>query len=131
MNAPGRIRRISGLILHGLLGALMIFAGLFKLFGTPPKEVVESMAKFGLTDHLTLIGVGELAAAVLLIVPLTSSLGVLMTSGFWGGVICIHMAHGESVVPWSIMLALTWVGAFLREPAMFASFTRRDATTPG
>ena len=122
--APGRIGRISGLIVHILIGALLIFAGALKLFFTLPKESAEELAKMGVGDHLTLIGAGELITGILLIVPMTSSLGVLLTSGFWGGVICFHLTHDKSVVPWSIALLLTWIAAFLREPAMFSSFAR-------
>jgi hypothetical protein len=53
------------------------------------------------------------------------SLGTLMASGFWGGVICIHMAHGDSMALPVTMLLLTWFGASIREPGTLASFTRR------
>ncbi len=121
---PDRTRRLSGLIVHILIGALLIFAGALKLFFTLPKESAEELAKMGVAQHITLIGAGELITGILLIVPLTSSLGVLLTSGFWGGVICFHLTHEKSVIPWSLALLLTWVAAYLREPAMFSSFTR-------
>lgn len=124
MNSPGKIRRIVGLVVHGLIGALLIFAGSGKVFGFAPPQVVEGMTKYGLRDRLTLIGTGEMISALLLLLPVTSSLGVLLVSAFWGGVICIHMAHGESYTTGAVMLVLTWVGAFLRNPEMFASFTR-------
>lgn len=70
-------------------------------------------------------------AAVLLLVPLTSSLGLLMTSGFWGGVIYAHMMQGNSYVPPSILLALTWLGGWLRDLLTFHSFSARGrAPTP-
>jgi hypothetical protein len=122
MATPAKVGRIVGVVIHVLIGGLLIFAGAGKVFGFAPKEVVESMAKFGLTGQLKLIGTGELVTAVLLIIPLTSSLGVLLMSAFWGGVICIHMAHGESYVFPSVLLVLTWVGAFLRDPLTFSSF---------
>ncbi len=132
MRATGKVERISGWVLHGLIGGLMIFAGSGKLFGFAPPQIVEAMGKYGLGDKLQLIGGGELITAVLLIIPLTSSLGVLLTSAFWGGVICIHMAHGESYVFPSVLLVLTWVGGFLRNPLILGSFSRtpkEQATT--
>ena len=69
-----------------------------------------------------MIGTGELATAVLLVVPRTSSLGVLLASSFWGGAICLHMSKGELFVLQSAFLLLTWVGAYLRVPGTFASF---------
>jgi hypothetical protein len=69
------------------------------------------------------IGAGEVATAILLLIPRTSSLGVLLASSFWGGAICLHMSRGEPFVLQSALLLLTWVGAFLRVPGMFSSFS--------
>ncbi len=122
--------RITGLVLHILIGGMMIAAGSFKLIASMPPEVIEQMAKMGIDDKLKLIGAGEIISAVLLIVPVTCSFGVLMTSGFWGGVICIHMSHKEPFMQWAVMLLLTWLGAFLRYPGMFSSFfAPRSAAT--
>ena len=64
-----------------------------------------------------------MVSAILLLVPRTASLGVLLTSGFWGGAICLHMSKpGESFVLQSVFLLLTWLGAYLRVPGTFASF---------
>ena len=82
-------------MLHVLLGGLMIFAGVMKLAGMMPPEATQKIPA-GISDHLKLIGAGELVTAILLIVPITSSLGVLLASGFWGGVICTHMAQGDT-----------------------------------
>lgn len=122
MSLQRKIGVGAGYFLHVLIGGLMIFAGSGKIFGSAPPEVVQKMSEFGLGDKLGLIGWGELIAAVLLLVPVTSSLGILLTSGFWGGVICIHMAHGLDYFFPSVLLALSWVGAFLRDPATLHSF---------
>jgi uncharacterized membrane protein YphA (DoxX/SURF4 family) len=121
-----KVARIAGLVLHVLIGALLIFAGSFKVSGFGGKELVEMMSKYGLGDKIVLIGAGELIAGVLLIVPMTSKLGALVTSGFWGGVICIHMAHGESYVSGIVSLLLTWLGAYLRYPEMFVGGPRSE-----
>jgi hypothetical protein len=67
-----------------------------------------------------MIGAGEVLTALMLLIPRTSPLGLLLASAFWGGAICIHMSHGESYVVQSALLVLTWVGAYLRNPAFFA-----------
>lgn len=122
--------KIGGLVLHVLIAALMILASLGKVTGTPPPEVVESLRKAGLEGQIRMIGFGELITAVLLIVPWTSSLGVLLASAFWGGAICTHMGLGDSYVMQSVLLVLTWVGAYLRLPAMFSSFTGSKGVAP-
>lgn len=122
--------RVAGLVLHILIGGLMIFASLGKVTGTPPAEVLESLRKAGLEEQLRLIGYGELTTGILLIVPWTASLGVLLASAFWGGAICTHMGLHASYVFQSVLLALTWVGAFLRLPEMYSSFTRSLSANP-
>lgn len=113
--------RVAGRILHALIGGLMLFAGFGKVSGKAPAEIVEGLAKMGLSSKIGLIGAGEIVAALLMLIPRTMPLGTLAVSGFWGGVICIHMAHAHPYAPWAAALAMTWVGAFLRDPRIFSS----------
>jgi len=115
---------IAGLVLHVLVAGMMIFAGSAKLLGLFPPEALE---KAGLGEQIVLIGAGELATAILLLVPRTLSLGVLLASSFWGGAICLHMSHGEPYVLQSVLLLLTWVGTYLRAPEVFSSFSGSSA----
>ena len=124
MATPGTYRRMGGLVLHVLIGGLMILAGVLKLAGMMPPEATQKMPA-GISGHLKLIGAGELVTAILLIVPLTSSLGVLLASGFWGGVICIQMAQGEDFIVPPVFLLLTWLGAYLRNSSVLYSFSTR------
>ena len=91
MSDSRKWMRIAGLVLHVLIGALLIFSGSFKLLKPPPPEFLETLKKIGLDEQLKLIGAGELITGILLIVPWTASLGVLLTSAFWGGTIVAHM----------------------------------------
>ena len=65
----------------------------------------------------------QTTAASLTLIPRTSSLGVLVTSGFLGGAICIHIANHEDFVFPSVLLALIWVSAWLRDLCTLASFS--------
>lgn len=114
MNPQNKWLKWTGFVLNVLIAALMIFAGSGKVFGVAPPEVVEKIQAYGLSDRLQLIGVGEMASAVLLLIPRTSPLGTLLVSGFWGGVICIHMSHHEDFIFPSALLAVTWLGSYLR-----------------
>ena len=113
-------KTIAGWVLHGLVGGIMLLAASAKVLGLFPPEQVE---KFGLSVPIQVIGAGELVSAILLLVPRTASLGVLLTSGFWGGAICLHMSKGEPFVVQSALLLLTWAGAYLRVPGVLASFS--------
>jgi hypothetical protein len=120
MKTTWNWKTITGLVLHGLIAGIMILAGSAKVLGLFPPDAV---AKLGLTGWITVIGAGELTTAVLLLVPRTSSLGVLLASSFWGGAICLHMSKGEPFVLQSALLLLTWVGAYLRVPGVFDGFS--------
>jgi hypothetical protein len=114
MRARKNWSRSAGLVLHVLIGGMLIATGLQKIFGSgPPAPLV----KYGLAEYTRLIGAGACLTAVLLLVPRTAALGLLVASAFWGGAICIHMAHGEPYVFQVAMLVLTWAGAYLRNPA--------------
>jgi hypothetical protein len=122
--------KIAGLVLHILIGGLLIFTGSQKVLGRVPPE---ALAKYGLGEQVRLIGAGAVLTSLLLLIPRTSSLGILLTSSFWGGAICIHMAHGEPYLFQSVALVLAWAGAYLRNPATLSSFSgtgemRREVT---
>lgn len=119
---PTKARKIAGWVLHGLIGGFVIVAGGMKLVMMNSPQLAENFAKMGLQGKAPLIAGGELIAAVLFLIPRTSSLGLLLMSGFWGGVIATHMTHGESYLLGSVLLALTWLGAYLRDPRAFYSF---------
>jgi len=118
MKASRTWKTVAGWVLHGLVAGIMLLAGSAKVLGLFPPEQVE---KLGLSVPIQVIGAGELVSAILLL-PRTASLGVLLTSGFWGGAICMHVSKGEAFVLQSVFLLLTWVGAYLRVPGTFASF---------
>ena len=125
MKTTRNWKMVGGWVLHGLVAGIMILAGSAKVFGLfPPEEV----AKLGLSLPIQVIGVGELASAILLLVPRTSSLGLLLTSGFWGGAICLHMSKAEWFVLQSVFLLITWVGGYLRVPGAFGSFNLQSNT---
>ena len=125
MKARQTRGKLAGLVLHVLIGGLMIFAGSAKLLGLFPPE---ALAKHGLGEQARLIGAGAILTALLLLIPRTSPLGTLLTSSFWGGAICIHMAHGEPYVLQAVLLVLSWAGAYLRNPATLSSFSGPPGT---
>jgi hypothetical protein len=126
-----KYRFITGRILLTLVAAIMLMAGSGKLFGFAPEMVVEQLEGFGLGDDLFLVGLAEVASAILLVIPRTSSFGILMTSSFWGGAIVAHLAgddYAGATVP-MVLLVLTWAGTVLRYPAMFVSFSGNPSAT--
>ncbi len=115
-------RKIAAWILVGLLSALFIMSATMKLMSGADSEMALNFAKWGLEGKLLLIGMGELIAAILFLIPKTSSLGVLLLSAHIGGAIATHMGHGEMFILQSILLLVVWVANYLRNPEMFSSF---------
>jgi hypothetical protein len=122
MKARKRWGKAAGLVLHVLIGGLLIVTGSQKILGPVPSE---ALARYGLGEQVRLIGAGAILTALLLLIPRTSSLGLLLASAFWGGTICLHMAHAEPYVFQAVLLVLSWAGAYLRDPAALGSFWGR------
>lgn len=117
-------RIITGWVLAGLLTALFVMSAFGKLSGS--EEMFTNFNKWGLEGRLMLIGLGELIAAILFIIPRTSSLGVLLLTAHMGGAIVTHMSNGESFVFQSAILIVLWITALVRNPEMLRSFTKSN-----
>jgi hypothetical protein len=104
----------------------LVITGSQKILSSAPPEALVS---YGLGEQARLIGTGAILTALLLLFPRTSSLGLSLTSAFWGGAICIHMAHGEPYVIQTVLLVLSWTGAYLRKPATLGNLSGAPAMT--
>jgi len=120
-----KTRKIINWIFVGLMSALFIMSATMKLMAGADAEIAVNFVKWGLEGKLMLIGMGELIAAILFLIPRTSSLGVLLLSAHLGGAIATHIEHGEMFIPQAIMLLLVWVANYLRNPEMLSSFFKK------
>jgi uncharacterized membrane protein YphA (DoxX/SURF4 family) len=126
MGAQSKGRRIAAWVLTGLLTLLFAFSAYIKLF--KPETIVEVTDKWGLTGHITLIGIGEIVSALLFLIPRTNSLGLLLLSAYMGGAIVTHMQNGEPYIIPSVVLLLVWVAGYLRHPEVLQSFRESKGT---
>jgi len=104
-----------GSVLIGLVGILLLGSAAAKLAHVP--KVVAELAAMGFEGHkLTFVAFLEVASAVLLLIPITRSMGLLLVSSFMGGVIATHLGHDSfpSIAGPSVILILLWVGTALR-----------------
>ena len=114
-------RGTAGSTLIGLGTLVLIASASVKLAHVP--QVVEEMARVGFEgEKLTLIAVLEMLSAVLFLMPLTRSFGLLMVSSYLGGAIATHVHHNEPGFGPAIILGLIWLGAWLRHPQILWSF---------
>jgi hypothetical protein len=128
MNEGKSWGKIAGLVLHLLVGGLLILTGSQKVLASVPPE---PLVRYGLGEQARWIGAGALLSALLLLLlPRTAALGTWLTSAFWGGAICIHLAHGEPYLLQAVLLVLSWAGAYLRNPATLGSLSGPAGSTP-
>lgn len=117
-------RKIASWILAGLVSAIMILSAVGKLTAGPDAMIAQNFVKWGLEGKLVPIGISELLIGILFLIPLTSSLGILLVTAHFSGAIATHLQHAElSVIPIpAIILFVAWVGYYLRHPEMLISF---------
>lgn len=120
-------RRIAGTVLISLASIMLIGSSGTKFAHLP--QVVNVLGPMGFDgSRLMIVAFAELVSAVLFLVPITRSLGLLLVSAFMGGAIATHMQHGVPVAQPAIFLALIWAGAWLRHPEVLWSLSRASAT---
>jgi hypothetical protein len=90
-------------------------AGFAKVSGL--EQAVHNGSTWGFSaTALALLGVLQLTATVLFLVPRTAIAGVLLQIAYFGGAIATHLEHGLSPAAPVIIEALFWTAAFARFP---------------
>lgn len=113
-------QRVTGNAFIFLTGLILLASASAKL--AVPK-VAEQMGALGFNGwRLTFVVMLEIASALLFLVPLTRSLGLLMASAYMGGAIATHVQHGQPLYSPAIFLSLLWLGAWLRHPRILWSW---------
>jgi hypothetical protein len=141
--------RNAGLTVHAVVGGVMLLFGWLmiasawaRLGCSPLPAGVEALVQFEISDYLLprpdvaevavqmevclalmILGVGQIAIGLLLITRSTSLPGAILASTFWGGAVCLSMTRKESYLLPFVMLVLSWIGAYLRHPAMLGCFS--------
>lgn len=127
-TSTGRSRRIAGNILIFLTGLMLIGSAAAKFAQVSP--VVSQLAALGFAgSKLMIIGALEILSALLFLVPRTRSVGLLMVSAYMGGAVAAHMGHNEPVYQPAFVLALFWIGAWLRHPEFLLRFSHGTSGT--
>lgn len=117
--------RIAAWVMAVPMFLFLLMAGGTKVIGDNPLASIEAMQPF-----VFWIGLGELTAATLFLLPRTSIIGALFLSSHMGGAILFHIIRGESFFGpiltsfWfqSCLLLSTWVVVLLRYPNILNNF---------
>jgi hypothetical protein len=130
-NMSTKTQRIIGWVLTGLVGLFLIVAsGVPKFIDFPGKQ--EMFGRLGISADLSpVLGVIEIAVAILFLIPRTSFIGAILVTGYLGGAVWTHLRVGD---PWFfpiIIGVLTWVALGLRQTAIFTLALGESVSTSG
>jgi hypothetical protein len=116
----GKKRRITGTALMVLASVMLIGSAGAKLAHVP--KVVTELGAMGFDGNkLIFIATLEILSAVLFLVPVTRSIGLLMVSSYMGGAIATHVGHDQPLIQPAMVLVIFWLGTWLRHPQILWS----------
>jgi hypothetical protein len=121
-----KTKNIIGWILTGLLTLVMIGSAFGKFTATPDSEMGLMFIANGIYDARFLIGSLEVLCAILMLIPRTSTVGMVLAGGYWGGAIATHISHGQSPATVLVFVALMVVIALLRNPELFSRLLGKE-----
>lgn len=114
---PKKINKIAGWVLTILLGLLFALSAFMKL--SQNEAAIAQAATIGFdANTYRLIGVVELVALVLFLIPRTGILGSLLLIAYMGGAIATHLQHSQPIIMAVSVQVLVWIAFVLRYPAI-------------
>ncbi|MDA3615936.1 DoxX family protein [Polluticaenibacter yanchengensis] len=100
-----------------LVAIMVITSGFMKAIHLPWS--VDGLVKFNLPDSATVLGLMEMAFAILFVFPKTMRIGFILISCYFAGAMATELSHDGSMLNPGIPLVLIWITAFLRDKALF------------
>jgi len=117
---PSRGRKWAGRIIGGLPALFLLVDGVMKL--SPPPMVVEMSAQLGYSKEMIFwLGLVLTASTILYLIPATAAIGAALITGYLGGAVNTHVAHGDDWFPifFPVLIGiLIWTGLVLRDPRL-------------
>jgi DoxX-like family len=112
-----KTRNTINWILAGLVAFIFVGSAIGKL--TANAEAIKMAEGFGLDATTFLIlGIIELIAIILFVIPKTSVIGTLLLAAYMGGAIATHLEHAQPVIAPVAIAAFVWIVAFIRIPEL-------------
>lgn len=98
--------------------SIMILTSVPKIFSMD--FMVENMEAAGMEISLPLLGLIELACAVIFLIPRTRNIGFLLAASFLGGVIATEWIHPPHIPVTGIVLQIClWTGMYFEAKPFF------------
>jgi uncharacterized membrane protein YphA (DoxX/SURF4 family) len=112
-----KTKNIINWVLAGLVAFVFIGSAISKL--TMDAENLANMAKMGLNEsNIHALGVIEIIAAILFLVPRTSIIGSLLLIAYMGGAIATCLQQGQQMIPAIAISVFVWIVSFVRNPEL-------------
>ncbi|PWT82116.1 MAG: DoxX family protein [Acidobacteria bacterium] len=122
LNSAPKNRRWIGLIIGSLASLFLLIDGVMKLI--KPRLVVETTIQLGYPESvISSLGIVLLAATILYLIPRTSVLGAILSTGYLGGAVATHVRIGGGAFPILfpvVLAAMLWLGLYLRDERLRA-----------
>ncbi|HET6769562.1 MAG TPA: DoxX family protein [Chitinophagaceae bacterium] len=101
-----------------ILVALIIGAGsIMKLTAQP--QLVEVFSKTGLLPYMKLLGVAELVFVFLFLWTRALRIGFFLLTAYFGGAMAIELSQHIFFIMPAVILAFTWLAAWVRDNSLF------------
>ena len=117
MKMKTKTRNTINWVLAGLVALIYIGSAAGKLSGSA--DAVKMAEGFGISaGSFTILGVVELIAVILFVIPHTGILGTLLLAAYMGGAVATHLEHNLSIVAPAVISAFGWIVAVVRFPEL-------------
>jgi hypothetical protein len=116
----------TGRIMSGLVILFMLMDGVMK-FVKPPEVISTTVNELGYQEHhITTLGIIALICTLLYAIPITSILGAVLLTAYYGGAVATHVRVDNplfSHILFTVYLGiLMWGGIWLRDERLQALF---------
>lgn len=109
----------AGWIISALPALMLVFSAVMKLL--KPAPVLQEFTRLGYQEHHAIvIGIIELACAIIYLIPRTAVLGAILMTAYLGGAVATHVRIGDPFFTPIIPGVLIWLGLYLRDPRLRA-----------
>jgi hypothetical protein len=107
-----------------LVSLVIVMGARMKLISTSQR--VEISSKVGELPYMKTLGVIEFLLATVFVYPRTMRIGLLLLTGYFGGAMPVELSHGTVFIFPAAILALAWIGAYLRDRSLFPGDQKSD-----
>lgn len=112
-----KTRNIINWVVAGLVAFIFIGSAIGKL--TANAEALKMAEGMGLdANSYMLLGVIEIIAVILFLIPRTAVKGTLLLVAYMGGAIATHLEHAQPLMAPIAIAAFVWFAAFVRIPEL-------------